>query len=348
MTAMKEIASIPFPEGRSVISHASEADVFPPCKFVTVTDKNIVKLLTFSNENRVFKLPPGETAKVWPSVEKILNFALSLSLGRDGMMLGFGGGVVCDVTAFAASIYMRGCELVLVPTTLLSMVDAAIGGKTGINFGDSKNIVGTFYPAHEVRICPRLLRTLPDKEYKSGLVEVIKHAMLEPKKYGLLDMLLNERQAILTRDSQILDKIIPAAAKIKADIVNADLREHGKRAYLNLGHTFGHALEGATNFTRWSHGEAVAWGIRRALDLGERMGITNPDWARLSRRLFSEYGFDDVVPEVDGAAIKANMINDKKKLGGKLRFVLMRDAGEVIVEKISQFDLDSVLGIQSG
>jgi len=344
---MREIAAISFPEGRSVILHASEEEIFPSGEFATVTDNSVAGFCTLMDERRMLKLPPGEAAKVWLSVQEILNFALSLSLGRDGMLLGFGGGVVCDVTAFAASIYMRGCKLILIPTTLLSMVDAAIGGKTGINFGGSKNIVGTFYPAHETRICTGLLRTLPDREYKSGLAEVIKHAMLEPRKYGLLDTLLSGKGPILSRDSRILDKIIPAAARIKADIVNADLREQGKRAYLNLGHTFGHALEGAMNFSRWSHGEAVAWGIRRALDLGLRMGITNPDWASFSKRLFSEYGFDDVDPEVDGARIKEAMVNDKKKLGGELRFVLIKDAGDVIVEKVNQSELDSVLGIRS-
>ncbi|VDB00820.1 3-dehydroquinate synthase [Olavius algarvensis spirochete endosymbiont] len=348
MAAMRKIASIPFLEGESAVLHVSEEEILPSGEFVTVTDKNIVEFFAPADSNRMLKMPPGETAKAWTSVEKILNFALSLSLGRDGMMLGFGGGVVCDVTAFAASIYMRGCRLVLVPTTLLSMVDAAIGGKTGINFGGSKNILGTFYPANEVRICPKLLRTLPDWEYKSGLAEVIKHAMLEPKKYGLLDILLSRREAILSRDSRILNRIIPAAAKIKADIVSADLREQGRRAYLNLGHTFGHALEGATNFIRWSHGEAVAWGIKKALDLGERMGITNPDWAKFSRRLFSEYGFDDVNLEVESSKLKEAMIHDKKKQGGELRFILMRDAGEVTVEKVNQFDLDSVLEIRNG
>jgi len=342
---MREIAAIPFLEGRSVILHVSGEESLPSGEFTIVTDSNIVKLFALADRKRMFELPPGETEKIWLSVEKILNFALSLSLGRDGIILGLGGGVVCDVTAFAASIYMRGCKLVLVPTTLLSMVDAAIGGKTGINFGGVKNIVGTFYPAHEVRICPELLGTLPEREYRSGLAEVIKHAMLEPQKYGLLDMLLSERKAILSRDPRILDKVIPAAARIKADIVSADLREHGKRAYLNLGHTFGHALEGAMNFSRWSHGEAVVWGIRRALELGESMGITNPDWARFSRRLFSEYGFDDVEPQIDRARIKAAMVNDKKKLGGELRFVLIRDGGDVIVEKIDLSELDSVLGI---
>jgi len=345
MAAMREIASIPFLEGKSIILHAFEEEFFPSGDFVTVTDSNIAKLFTPTDKNRILKLPPGETAKRWLSVEKILNFALSFSLGRDGKILGFGGGVVCDVTAFAASVYMRGCKLILVPTTLLSMVDAAIGGKTGINFKGSKNIVGTFYPAHEVRICPGLLRTLPDKEYKSGLAEVIKHAMLEPHKYGLLDILLSEKQAILSRDMRILDRVITAAAKIKADIVSSDLREQGKRTYLNLGHTFGHALESATNFTRWSHGEAVAWGIGKALDLGERMGLTNPDWARFSRRLFSDYGFDNVKPEIDGAKLKAAMVNDKKKLEGNLRFVLIRDAGDVVVEKIDQSELDFVLGL---
>jgi len=229
------------------------------------------------------------------------------------------------------------------------MVDAAAGGKTGFDFGGVKNLIGTFYPAAEVRICPELLDTLPEREFLSGLAEVIKHAMLAPgaPKTGLMAMVTNERDAILARDKETLYRLIPEAIKVKVDIVSEDLRETGRRAFLNLGHTFGHALEAATNFSRWSHGEAVAWGMLRALDLGERLGITDKPWASETRELIAEYGFDIVTPQVAPGEIKAAMVDDKKKKDGRLRFVMMKGPGEPVLEEVPEADLDAVLGIES-
>lgn len=347
--AMNEIAVIPFSGGSSRLLLVSREDVLPSEALLSVFDGNTAPLFSDRDPERSLALPPGEAAKTWSSVERIINRALAISLGRDGLIAGIGGGVVTDVTAFAASIYMRGCKLILVPTTLLSMVDAATGGKTGFDFGGVKNLIGTFYPADEVRICPELLETLSEREYLSGMAEVIKHAMLLPgdAENGLMAMVKNEREAILARDRDTLYRMIPEAIKVKVEIVTEDLRETGRRAFLNLGHTFGHALEAATNFSRWSHGEAVAWGMLRALDLGERLGITDKAWAEDSRNLIADYGFDIVNPQVAPGEIKAAMVDDKKKKDGRLRFVMMRGAGQPLLEEVPEADLDAVLGIES-
>jgi 3-dehydroquinate synthase len=340
---MKEIAVVKYPEGVSSILIASREEVLPSEADLSIFDGITAPLFPKRDPERSLALPPGEAAKSWASVERILNRALALSLGRDGLIAGIGGGVVTDVTAFAASIYMRGCRLVLVPTTLLAMVDAATGGKTGFDYGGAKNLAGTFYPAEEVRICPCLLETLPEKEFSSGMAEVIKHAFLAPD--GLMDIVRGERKAIMARNKNVLERMIPAAVKVKVGIVSEDLREKGLRTFLNFGHTFGHALEAATNFSRWSHGEAVAWGMIKALDLGERLGITDAKWADESRRLIADYGFDIVTPQVAPGEIKAAMTSDKKKKAGKVRFVLMEGPGKPVLQEVPEADLDAVLGI---
>jgi 3-dehydroquinate synthase len=346
--AMKEIAVLEYPGGTSRILQVSREELLPSDAPLSVFDGNTAQLFADRDPEHSLVLPPGEAAKNWASVERIINRALAVSLGRDGLIAGIGGGVVTDVTAFASSIYMRGCRLILVPTTLLSMVDAATGGKTGFDFGGVKNLVGSFYPAEEVRICPCMLETLPEREYLSGMAEVLKHALLTPgpEGSGLFDMVVHEREAILDRDAQTLERLIPAAVKVKIDIVSDDLREQGKRAFLNLGHTFGHALEAATNFSRWSHGEAIAWGLLRALDLGERLGITDKAWAEETRRLITAYGFDIVTPQVAPGEIKAAMVDDKKKKDGRLRFVLMKGPGEPVLQEVPEAQLDAVLGIE--
>ena len=343
--AMTEIAAVPFAGRSSRIMLVSRDEVLPSDSHLTVFDGNTNTLFPDRDPERSLALPPGEAAKNWASVERIINRALAVSMGRDGLITGIGGGVVTDVTAFAASLYMRGCRLILVPTTLLSMVDAATGGKTGIDFAGAKNLVGTFYPAEEVRICPELLQTLPEREYLSGLAEVIKHAMLAPE--GLMEMVTSEKDAILARDEETLMRLIPAAVKVKVDIVSQDLRETGMRAFLNLGHTFGHALEAATNFSRWSHGEAVGWGMLRALDLGERVNLTDKAWADEMRQLIAGYGFDLVTPQVAADEIKNAMVDDKKKKDGRLRFVMMKGLGEPVLQEVPEADLDIVLGIEN-
>ena len=266
-------------------------------------------------------LPAGEAAKSMKMLEHILQAAFSLDLGRDSAFVVLGGGATSDVAACASSLFMRGNRLILIPTTLLAMVDASLGGKTGINYAGYKNMLGSIYPAEEVRIFPKFLRSLPQREYLGGLAEVIKTAMLGDDS---LFELLEERQAdILARDEACLKEIINKSLTVKGRIVAADLREGGLRAHLNLGHTFAHALEAVTAFTSWNHGEAVAWGILRALVLGEQLGETDPAYRQRVECLLDRYKYR-LESGLPASALCAAMKNDKKKQAGKLHFVLQK------------------------
>jgi len=285
----------------------------------------------------------GESRKEWPTVERILRAALSAGLGRDGTIIGVGGGVVCDTTAFAASIYMRGCTLILVPTTLLAMVDAAFGGKTGINFDDLKNIVGTFYPATEIRINIELLATLPEHEYRSGLVEVIKSGLLRDAE--LVSILEQKRDAILARDPATVRELVRRSIAVKGGYVEEDPTEKGVRAHLNLGHTFGHAVESVVGFGTWTHGEAVAWGIARAMDAGELIGVTDRGYAARVRELLQSYGYRIERPAVPFSAdeLMNRMKSDKKKKNGTVHFVLQRGLCDTIIEPLTDDQLHRIL-----
>ncbi len=277
---------------------------------------------------RTVALPAGERAKRWRSVEVVLCRAADLGLGRDAAIFGVGGGVVCDLAAFAASVYMRGCGLALAPTTLLAMVDASLGGKTGIDFRGAKNLVGTFHPASLLLVCPAALATLPDREYRSGMAEVIKTAVVGDP--SLLDLLEVRREAVLARDPDLLSEVVRACLRVKGAICEADPREEGRRMALNLGHTFGHALESWAGFRGWTHGEAVAWGMGRAVALGSVLGVTDPSFARRLADLLSAYGYRleaRVGPRELGPALRL----DKKRRDGRLRFVVPRAAGDVVV-----------------
>jgi 3-dehydroquinate synthase len=290
--------------------------------------------------DRSVALPVGERAKRWRSVEAILARAAACGLGRDGMMLGVGGGVVCDVTGLAASLYMRGCGLALAPTTLLAMVDASLGGKTGIDFRGGKNLVGTFHPASAVLVCTPALATLPDREYRSGLAEAIKTAVIGDP--ALLDLLELQSGAVLARDPVLLAEVVKRCLRVKGAICEADPREDGRRMLLNLGHTFGHALESWAGFRGWTHGEAVAWGMGRAAALGLALGATEPAFARRLAGLLAAYGFRLEAP-VGLRELGPALQLDKKRRAGTLRFVVPRRAGDVAVLVASDGDVAGAL-----
>jgi len=289
----------------------------------------------------VLTIAAGEENKTWEQVSAIINFGFSLGLARDGCIIGLGGGVVCDMAAFAASLYMRGCKLVLIPSTLLAMVDAALGGKTGINFGGFKNMVGTFYPATEIRIIPELNQTLPEKEYRSGLGEVIKHAFLADP--VLLEMLKNNRTQVLAREKSALDELVWKSLLVKARIIEQDFREQSIRAHLNLGHTFAHGLESAAGFGMWTHGEAVAWGMVKAAQLSCRLGASSPEFMQEVINLIDSYGYRTKAEDVSVDALIKAMLMDKKKQSGGVRFVLQKAMGDTFMQPVSETDLRAVL-----
>jgi 3-dehydroquinate synthase len=310
-------------------------------KILVVCDENTKAFVPNTVIDPVI-LASGESHKRLSSVQRILEAALEADMGRDDCIIGIGGGVICDISAFAASIYMRGCKLSLVPTTLLSMVDAAMGGKTGVDFGGAKNIVGTFYPAEIVYICVPVLDSLSDREYVSGLAEGIKHALLADPE--LFDMFQACYEAVRSRETSCIEEIIKSSIRVKGDIVEADLRESGVRAHLNYGHTFGHALEAATGYSRVTHGEAVAWGIGKALKLGLRLGITDSEYAAAVWELLVRYGYRLRGIEFSEDMVIDYMKADKKRIAGKLRFIVQENLG---ITRIVQADDTQVRAVLS-
>jgi 3-dehydroquinate synthase len=286
-------------------------------------------------------LESGETAKTWASVERIFAAAWGAGLGRDGLFLGIGGGVVTDLASFAASIYMRGAQLCLVSTTLLGMVDAALGGKTGFDLFGIKNLAGTFYPAARVYLPLEALQTLPPEQWKSGLGELLKTAVLEgsAEALGQTRVLMPFMRSLLAGFAGFADDAYPVLAEligrailVKGRIVEADPRETdgGERALLNLGHTFGHALEAAAGLGSLTHGEAVAWGLARACELGLALGITPEDRAREIREIVATYGYETASPHPlmkDTASFMRALSGDKKKKAGALVFVVPNAGG---------------------
>jgi 3-dehydroquinate synthase len=315
---------------------------------VVVFDANTARLFGDGVPAPVL-LENRDDAKTWTAVERVLLAALDRGMDRGGEVLAVGGGAVCDVAGFAASIYLRGVRLTLVPTTVTAMVDAALGGKTGINLRQGKNQVGTFYPAHSLVVVPRVVARLPDSDYLDGLAEVIKTAMLGDAR--LLALLERRREAVLAREPELVKELVSRCIAVKARFVAHDLREERgaepgpdgtSRAFLNLGHTFGHALESASGFA-WTHGAAVAWGMGRALRLGRRLGLTNAAYADRVERLLRAYGYRLTAPEASPESLLAAMRSDKKRSGNELRFVLQHDLEQTELRVVTPREVLAVL-----
>ena len=308
--------------GIEEIARAFGGDFFRP---LLVCDRNTeylaAKIRGSDTSIPVCTLEAGEAHKNWQAVEAILRSAHDAGLGRDGTFIGVGGGVVGDICAFAASIYMRGCSVALVSTTLLGMVDASLGGKTGFDLFDKKNLIGAFYPARHVYMPMESLTTLPQSEWRSGTAELIKTAILDSDDF--LDELAD---VSAVKDTSRLAGFISRAARYKGKIVEEDPLETGnRRVLLNLGHTFGHALESVAGLGTVSHGEAVAWGIARSCDLGLALGVTPNARAEKIKTLLAAYGYEGGAPHplMNDAAIFIRALgSDKKKRGGKLTFIV--------------------------
>ena len=298
-----------------------------------VADLNTKHLIPNKFLDRTIILTPGEEYKTWESVNTILSKAVELELARDAVFVGVGGGVICDMTAFASSLYMRGCNVILVPTTLLAMSDAALGGKTGVDYKNFKNLVGTFYPAMELRIGVETLNTLSKREFLTGLAEVIKSAMIGDSE--LFEYLENNSHKILSLDIEALNFIINSCIKVKGSIVEKDLYEKSVRAYLNLGHTFGHALETVTGFSEFSHGEGVIWGITKAMDTSLELNIINKDYYNRVYNLINAYGYR-LEADVNAKDIISAMKHDKKKKGGIVKFILQTDLEQTLIREVPE------------
>lgn len=315
---------------------------------VVVFDANTARLFGEGVPDPVL-LEDRDAAKTWSAVERVLLAALERGMDRGGEVLAVGGGAVCDVAGFAASVYLRGVRLTLVPTTVTAMVDAALGGKTGINLRQGKNLVGTFYPAHTLVVVPRVVARLPAADYLDGLAEVIKTALLGDA--ALLLLLERRREAVLARAPELVREFVSRCIAVKARFVAHDLREERgaepgpdgtSRAFLNLGHTFAHALESASDFA-WTHGAAVAWGMVRAMRLGLRLGLTDATYAARVERLLRAYGYRLTAPEVAPEALLAAMRADKKRSGSELRFVLQHDLEQTELRAVAPREVLAVL-----
>ncbi len=322
-----------------------------------VTDTTIAELdfmkpflqsLKNNKKNGLLILKPGEKYKTIDSVLSIIKAALEKNFTRNDTFVAIGGGVICDMTAFAASIFKRGSNVELIPTTLLSMVDAAVGGKTGCDFENYKNMVGAFFPAHTIHIYPYFIQSLNKDQYRSGLAEAVKTALL----YSKDSVALFEQNIvkIQNRDKKLLNTIVTFCVKAKALVVQKDFTEKNIRMYLNFGHTFGHALESTAGLGIITHGDAIAWGISRAIDLSEKLSICSSTYKKRVFNILSCYGWETKPkPEI----LKGNnhseqqilnaMKKDKKNADSTIRVILQENINKTIIRKVSDKDILSVL-----
>src|SRR5689334_40547 len=280
-------------------------------------------------EPAVIRIPSGEQHKRMATVEKVLDQLATLGAERSSLLLAFGGGVAGDLGGFAASIYLRGIDVVQIPTTLLAMVDSSIGGKTGANLGVGKNLVGTFYQPKMVLCDPVVLSTLPERELRAGLFEAVKTAVIGD--VTLFEFLGVVRKNILAAKPAALRHVIHACAAFKGSVVSQDEREGDLRRILNFGHTVGHAIEAATEYKRFLHGEAVAWGMLAATRLAvEEKLLSESDAARISALVIA-YGPVPSLARVSMDSIERALSVDKKVKDGKIHFILPKRIGDVVV-----------------
>ena len=267
----------------------------------------------------------GEQAKGWATLEKIFDALLAARLGRDGLIVALGGGVVGDVAGFAAAVYQRGIDFVQVPTTLLAQVDSSVGGKTAINHARGKNMIGAFHQPRAVIADVATLDSLPDRELRAGLAEVIKHGLALDLSF--VDWLESHMEKLVARDRAALAYAVRRSCELKAAIVAADERESGGRALLNFGHTFGHAIESGTGYGTWLHGEAIAAGMVMASELSLRMGnIQKADVERV-RALLKRAGLPVTGPALPVERMLELMAVDKKAAKGRVRFIVLEAIG---------------------
>jgi len=273
----------------------------------------------------VVTLPDGEAHKTLGTAAGVLDRLVAQKAGRDATLIALGGGVVGDIAGFAAACYMRGIAFIQVPTTLLAQVDSSVGGKTGVNHEHGKNLIGAFHQPRLVLIDSATLATLPDRELAAGLAEVIKYGAIADA--GFLDWLEANMDALLARDAGALNHAIRRSCELKAEVVAGDEREAGRRAILNFGHTFGHAIENSLGYGEWLHGEAVAAGMLMAAELS---GLDAADIRRLEK-LVRAAGLPAEPPKIGAGKMRAAMQMDKKVAGRQVRFVLLRALGDALV-----------------
>ena len=319
---------------RGVLHHV--VDYVPACvgKRFLITTEDVWSLhgtvlqqqFPDANLEAIF-FPGGEANKRLSAVETLAEQLVARGGDRTSSLLGFGGGIVTDVSGFLAAIFMRGIPIVQIPTTLLAQVDAATGGKTGVNLAAGKNLIGSFHQPQIVLIDPDVLSTLPDREYRAGLFEVIKCGVIRDT--ALFELLEQRPEEVLAKKAEIVDELIAGAVRIKTEVVTADERESDLRRILNFGHTIGHALEAETEYNRFLHGEAIAWGMLAATRLAEITGTLDHSVAERIQKTVCRYGPLPTARDLDPNRLIARFASDKKTRHGKVHFVLPTAIGAV-------------------
>ena len=299
-------------------------------------------LSSFAEPPIALFLPSGEKHKTLSSVEGLARQMAAAGGDRGSLLIAFGGGIVGDVGGFLASIFMRGIPYVQVPTTFLAQVDSSVGGKTGVNLPEGKNLVGSFHHPLAVFADIGLLGTLPDRELRAGLMESIKSGVIRDR--SLVRFMEEHAGEVLGRDAKALEKVVAASIRLKAGVVGLDEREGGLRMILNLGHTVGHALEQATGYKTLLHGEAVGWGMVAALFLARQRGLVSR--AQFERLESLIYLYGPLPPlKLRAARVVAATGGDKKNLGGVRRFVLPLGVGDAgVVEDVTAAELEAAVG----
>ncbi len=337
--------------GAGLLSNAEVLAMHIPAgDLLVVTDTAVAKLyltkLTagLGEGRRVAQciLPGGEQHKTLQTASWVFDSLVQSKLNRDATILALGGGVVGDIAGFAAACYQRGVGYVQVPTTLLAQVDSSVGGKTGVNHTGGKNLIGAFYQPQAVIADTDVLNTLPDRELRAGLAEVIKYGCVwDPLLFEWLDKNI---ALLLARNPAALTYAISRSCEIKATVVARDEREHDVRAILNFGHTFGHAIEAATAYETYLHGEAVALGMLIAADFSQRLGMIPAGISARIRDLLVRTGLPTEAPRIGAAKALELMNMDKKVLGGAIRFVLLEKLGRAVISATySKEALDATL-----
>ncbi len=288
-------------------------------------------------------LPDGEQFKDLTHLDSIFTALLQRNYGRDSVLVALGGGVIGDMTGFAAACYQRGVDFIQIPTTLLSQVDSSVGGKTAVNHPLGKNMIGAFYQPQMVIIDTECLQTLPAREFAAGMAEVIKYGIMWDAEF--FQWLENNVQALKSLDTQALVYAISRCCEIKADVVSQDETEQGVRALLNLGHTFGHAIEAEMGYGNWLHGEAVAAGTVLAAQTAKSMGLIDESIVRRIVQLFHAFDLPVTAPEsMDFDSFIKHMRRDKKVLGGQIRLVLPTAIGRAdVFSQVPESTLEQVI-----
>lgn len=293
---------------------------------------NILKesLISSGIETIVVEIPDGEEYKSFSGAMMIYDALVEHQMNRQSIIIALGGGVIGDLAGFVSATYMRGVPFIQIPTTLLAQVDSSVGGKTAINHPKAKNMIGAFYQPKFVFVDVNVLKTLPERELKAGIVEIIKHGMIMD--IGLFGYMEDNITKILNLDLQSLEQIVSRSCKDKATIVEQDEKESNIRAILNYGHTIGHGIEAVTNYGLYRHGEAVSIGMVVAAKIAVSLGILDIDVAERQNQLLAKYGLPIKFPDLDvDNVINAIHLDKKAKNNGKSRFILTKNVGEAII-----------------